>query len=208
MIKVVEHPLIKCKLSIMRDKETKDLYFRNCLDEITSLMTFEALKDVKVSERDETYVTPTGVTLKRVKLDKHVILAPILRAGTGMVDGVRKMIPNSRVGYIGMYRDETTLKPVEYFFKMPNDKGATVIILDPMLATGGSLIAAIDSVKAHGFNDIRCICLIAAPEGKAAVEAKYPDIDVFVASIDEKLNDIGYILPGLGDAGDRIFGTK
>lgn len=208
MIKVIEHPLIKCKLSIMRDKETADLYFRNCLDEITSLMTFEALKDLKICEVEPKYETPTGCTLKRVKLEKHITLAPILRAGTGMVEGVRKMVPNARVGYIGMYRDEKTLKPVEYFFKLPNDKDSTVIILDPMLATGGSLIAAIEDVKAHGYSDIRCICLIAAPEGKAAVEAKFPEIDVYVASVDEKLNDVGYILPGLGDAGDRIFGTK
>jgi len=208
MFKVIDHPLIRCKLSIMRDENTADLYFRNCLDEIASLMTFEALKDLKVTTLDATFRTPTGCTLNKIKLEKHITLAPVLRAGTGMVEGVRKMIPNAHVGYIGMYRDEKTLKPVEYFFKMPNDKDAEVIILDPMCATGGSLVEAIDSVIAHGFHNIRCMCLIAAPEGVKFVESRYPNIDVYVAAIDDKLNDVGYILPGLGDAGDRIFGTK
>lgn len=207
MIKVIQHPLIDCKLSIMRDKNTKDLAFRTCLDEIASLMTSEALRDLRTVEAEE-YETPTGCTLKRVRLANDIILAPVLRAGTGMVEGVRRMVPNARVGYIGMYRDEETLKPVEYYFKLPNDKEATVIILDPMLATGGSLVAAIDNVKAHGYKNIRCMCLIAAPEGVKVVEEHYPEIDVYVASIDERLNDVGYILPGLGDAGDRIFGTK
>jgi len=207
MVKEIKHPLISCKLSIMRDKNTKDLFFRNCLDEIASLMTSEAFKDLPTVESGE-IETPTGCVIPRIRMAKELILAPVLRAGVGMVEGVRKMVPFAKVGYIGMYRDEKTLQPVEYFFKLPNDKDATVVILDPMLATGGSLIAAINAVKAHGYNDIRCICLIAAPEGKKAVEEAYPDIDVFVASIDERLNDVGYILPGLGDAGDRIFGTK
>lgn len=207
MVTEIKHPLISCKLSIMRDKNTKDLEFRNCLDEIASLMTVEAFKDLEIVV-DRQVETPTGCFVNRMKTARELILAPVLRAGVGMVEGVRKMIPTAKVGYIGMYRDETTLKPVEYFFKLPQDKDATVVILDPMLATGGSLCAAIESVRQHGYKNIRCICLIAAPEGKEVVEKAYPEIDVYVASIDERLNDVGYILPGLGDAGDRIFGTK
>lgn len=207
MVKVITNPLIRCKLSIMRDKETLDSDFRDCLDEIASLMTCEVFKDLETVETRD-IVTPTGAKIKKVKLAKPIILAPVLRAGIGMVDGVRKMIPNARVGHIGLFRDEKTLKPVEYYFKLPPEKNSTVVILDPMLATGGSIIAAIEDVLSHGYKDIRCICLIAAPEGKKAVEKAFPDIDVYVASIDDHLNEKGYIMPGLGDAGDRIFGTK
>lgn len=207
MVKVITNPLIQCKLSIMRDKETCDYNFRSCLEEIASLMTCEVFKDLETVETRE-IETPTGAKIKKVKLAKPIILAPVLRAGIGMVDGVRKMIPNARVGHIGLYRDEKTLTPVEYYFKLPQEKDATVVILDPMLATGGSIINAISAVKEHGYKDIRCICLIGAPEGKKAVEEAYPDIDIYIAALDDHLNEHGYIMPGLGDAGDRIFGTK
>lgn len=207
MVKVVNHPLIQTKLSIMRDKNTPDVQFALCLNEIASLMTYEVFKDLKVKDGVE-IETPTGRKLPKKKLAKHIILAPVLRAGIGMVDGVKKMMPNARIGHIGLYRDETTLKPVEYFFKLPNDKDAIVVILDPMLATGGSAALAIDAVREHGYKNIRLMCLIGAPEGIKLLEEKYPEIDVYLAAADEKLNSKGYILPGLGDAGDRIFGTK
>lgn len=207
MIKLIQHPLIECKLSIMRNKNSTDLEFRTCLDEIASLMTVEALKDLETVQTRE-IETPTGAKVMKTKLAKEIILAPVLRAGVGMVEGVRRMVPKARVGYIGMYRNEETLQPVEYYFKLPDIKDATVVILDPMLATGGSITMAIDDVRKHGYTNIRCICLIAAPEGKKFVEERYPDIDVYVAAMDERLNEVGYILPGLGDAGDRIFGTK
>nr|AIF26737.1 hypothetical protein [uncultured bacterium fosmid pJB84G2] len=207
MIKLIKHPLIETKLSIMRDKDTPDAAFRTCLNEIASLMTFEVFKDLAVKEGEE-FETPTGAKLNRIKLQNHIILAPVLRAGIGMVDGVRAMMPNARVGHIGLYRNEETLKPVEYYFKLPKEKDSLVVILDPMLATGGSASAAIEAVRAHGYSNIRLMCLIGCPEGKKVLEEKYPEIDVYLASIDERLNEKGYILPGLGDAGDRIFGTK
>lgn len=207
MIKLVKHPLIETKLSIMRNLDTSDFQFRSCLNEIASLMTYEAFKDLETYEAED-ITTPTGAVTKKIKLKKHIILAPVLRAGLGMVDGVRSMMPTARVGHIGLYRDEETLKPVEYYFKLPNEKDATIVILDPMLATGGSASAAIDAVRAHGYTDIRLICLIGCPEGKKCLEEKYPDIDVYIAALDERLNEKGYILPGLGDCGDRIFGTK
>lgn len=208
MVTVVNHPLIKVKLAIMRDARTKSKEFRESLDEIASLMCFEVFKDVKTYETDETYFTPTGAELKKEKLENKIILAPILRAGIGMVDGVRNMIPTARIGHIGMYRDEETLIPHEYYFKLPKVDNPLVVVCDPMLATGGSAIAAIDAIKKRGYKNIRLMCLVGCPEGCKAVTEAHPDVDIYIASIDSHLNEKGYIMPGLGDAGDRIFGTK
>lgn len=207
MLKLITHPLIQAKLSIMRNEETPDFHFTSCLNEIASLMTYEAFKDLEVVD-GKTIKTPTGASIKHKKLKKHIILAPVLRAGIGMVDGVKAMMPNARVGYIGLYRNEETLQPVEYYFKLPNEKDAIVVILDPMLATGGSASAAIDLVRKHGYTNIRLICLIGAPEGVKVIEEKYPEVDLYLAAVDDRLNEKGYIMPGLGDCGDRIFGTK
>lgn len=208
MLTIVDHPLIKVKLAIMRDEKTKSKEFRESLDEIASLMSYEVFKDVGVHEIDEEYNTPTGARLKKVKLDNKIILAPILRAGIGMVDGIRKMIPTARIGHIGMYRDEETLIPHEYYFKLPKVENPLVVVVDPMLATGGSAIAAIDAIKKRGYTNIRLMCLVGCPEGVKNVEAKHPDVHIFLAVLDSHLNNKGYIIPGLGDAGDRIFGTK
>lgn len=208
MVKVVDHPLIKIKLAIMRDEKTKSKEFRESLDEIASLMCFEVFKDLGTHQIEDTYRTPTGIELHKEKLDYKIILAPILRAGIGMVDGVRNMIPTARIGHIGMYRDEETLIPHEYYFKLPVVENPLVVICDPMLATGGSAIAAIDAVKKRGYNNIRLMCLVGCPKGVEAVSKVHPDVNIYIAAIDEKLNENGYIIPGLGDAGDRIFGTK
>ena len=208
MLTIIRHPLIEVKLSIMRDEGTKSKEFRESLDEIASLMSYEVFKDIKIYETEDTYFTPTGVKLHRKKPVNKIVLAPILRAGIGMVDGVRNMIPTARIGHIGMFRDEETLKPVEYFFKLPVVDNPLVLIVDPMLATGGSAVAAIESCKKRGYNNIRLMCLVGVPEGVKAVEEAHPDVHIYLASLDEKLNEKGYILPGLGDAGDRIFGTK
>ena len=208
MLTIVKHPLIQVKLSIMRDKNTKSKEFRETLDEIGSLMSFEVFKDINVNDSNELIETPTGVQLPKKKLANKIILAPILRAGIGMVDGVRNMIPTARIGHIGMYRNEETLVPVEYYFKLPIAENPLVVIVDPMLATGGSAIAAINAVKSRGYSNIRLMCLVGCPEGVEAVEKAFPDVHIYLASLDEKLNEKGYILPGLGDAGDRIFGTK
>lgn len=208
MVKVVDHPLIKVKLAIMRDEKTKSKEFRENLDEIASLMCFEVFKDINIHEIDETYTTPTGAVLPKIKLDYKIILAPILRAGIGMVDGVRNMIPTARIGHIGMYRDEKTLQPHEYYFKLPQVDNPLVVVCDPMLATGGSAIAAIDAIKKRGYKNIRLMCLVGCPEGVKTFTEAHPDVDLYIAAIDSHLNDKGYIMPGLGDAGDRIFGTK
>ncbi len=208
MLTICKHPLIDVKLSIMRDERTKSKEFRESLDEIASLMCYEVFKDVKTINSNENIVTPTGITLPKVKLESKIILAPILRAGIGMVDGVRNMIPTARIGHIGMYRNEETLEPIEYYFKLPVVDNPLVVVVDPMLATGGSAISAISAIKKRGYNNIRLMCLVGAPQGVKAVEEAFPDVHIFLASLDEKLNEKGYILPGLGDAGDRIFGTK
>lgn len=208
MVKVVDHPLIQVKLNIMRDERTKSKEFRENLDEIASLMCFEVFRDLKVHEERETITTPTGAVLPKLKLDYKIILAPILRAGIGMVDGVRNMIPTARIGHIGMYRDEETMIPHEYYFKLPVVDNPLVVICDPMLATGGSACAAISAVKQRGYKNIRLMCLVGVQEGIDAVTKAHPDVDIYIAAIDEKLNEKCYILPGLGDAGDRIFGTK
>ena len=208
MLTICKHPLIEVKLSIMRDEKTKSKEFRESLDEIASLMCYEIFKDLKVVTSEETYKVPTGVTLHKRKLESKIVLVPILRAGIGMVDGVRNMIPTARIGHIGMYRDEETLEPHEYYYKLPEVENPLIVICDPMLATGGSAIAAINAVKKRGYTNIRLMCLVGAPEGVKAVEEAYPEVPIYLATLDEKLNDKGYILPGLGDAGDRIFGTK
>lgn len=208
MVKVVKHPLIDIKLAKMRDEKTKSKEFRESLDEIGSLMCYEVFKDIGTHETEETYMTPTGSQLKKIKLDYKIVLAPILRAGIGMVDGVRNMIPTARIGHIGMYRDEETLEPHEYYFKLPKVENPLVVVVDPMLATGGSAIAAINAIKARGYNHIRLMCLVGCPEGVEAVSKAHPDVDIYLATIDSHLNENGYIIPGLGDAGDRIFGTK
>ena len=210
MLHIVDHPLIKLKLSIMRDEKTKSKEFRENLNEISSLLSYEVFKDCKVHNEKETFTTPTGSVLPKVKLDLKIVLVAILRAGVGMLDGVRNMIPTARVGHIGMYRDEETLQPHEYYYKLPDvpKDESLILIVDPMLATGGSAIAAIQAIKSRGFKHIRLMCLVGCPEGVKAVEEAFPDVDIYLAAVDEKLNEHGYIIPGLGDAGDRIFGTK
>lgn len=208
MLTIVKHPLIDVKLSIMRDERTKSKEFRESLNEIASFMCFEVFRDLKTYEAEETFNTPTGITLPRVKLEQKIIIAPILRAGIGFCDGIKSMIPTARIGHIGMYRNEETLQPVEYYFKLPEVENPLVLIVDPMLATGGSAVAAIDACKKRGYKNIRLMCLVGVPEGVKTVEEAHPDVHIYLASLDEKLNEKGYILPGLGDAGDRIFGTK
>ena len=205
---IVKHPLIDVKLSILRDEATKSKEFRENLNEIASFMCYEVFKDIKVYDSQETYNTPTGVTLPRKKLENKIVIAPILRAGIGFCDGIKNMIPTARIGHIGMYRNEETLEPVEYYFKLPVVENPLVLIVDPMLATGGSAVAAIDACKKRGYNNIRLMCLVGAPEGLKVVEKAHPDVHIYLASLDERLNEKGYIMPGLGDAGDRIFGTK
>ena len=205
---IVKHPLIEVKLSILRDEATKSKEFRENLNENASFMCYEVFKDIKVYDSQETYNTPTGVTLPRKKLENKIVIAPILRAGIGFCDGIKNMIPTARIGHIGMYRNEETLEPVEYYFKLPVVENPLVLIVDPMLATGGSAVAAIDACKKRGYNNIRLMCLVGAPEGLKVVEKAHPDVHIYLASLDERLNEKGYIMPGLGDAGDRIFGTK
>ena len=206
MVTVLNHPLITHKLAIMRDEKTCTKDFSQQLDEIASLMAYEVSRDLPV--KDVEVKTPMAVC-KTQMLAKDVILVPILRAGMGMTQGIRNLIPTAKVGFIGLYRNEETLEPVEYFAKFPkNLDDAIVMVLDPMLATGGSSSAALDMIKKRGAENIKLVCLVGAPEGVKYVEEHHPDVDIYLAALDEKLNDIGYIVPGLGDAGDRIFGTK
>ena len=206
MVTVLNHPLITHKLAIMRDEKTCTKDFSQQLDEIASLMAYEVSRDLPV--KDVEVKTPMAVC-KTQMLAKDVILVPILRAGMGMTQGIRNLIPTAKVGFIGLYRNEETLEPVEYFAKFPkNLDDAIVMVLDPMLATGGSSSAALDMIKKRGAKNIKLVCLVGATEGVKYVEEHHPDVDIYLAALDEKLNDIGYIVPGLGDAGDRIFGTK
>lgn len=206
MLKVLEHPLITHKLTQMRRKECGTKDFRANLDEIAGLMAYEISRDLPLRTVDiETPVSP--YTTK--ELAKDIVLVPILRAGLGMVNGIANLIPTVKIAHIGLYRDEETLEPHTYFEKYPkNVKDAVVMIVDPMLATGGSANAAIDMVKKQGAKNIRLVCLVGAPECVKAVEEAHPEVDIYLAALDEKLNEHGYIVPGLGDAGDRIFGTK
>ena len=205
MLKVIDHPLIRHKLTIMRNKETDNKEFRQNLDEIAGLMTFEVTKDLTLKEVEiETPIT----SYKGQSLEKNVVLVPILRAGLGMVNGIMNLISDVQIAHIGLYRDEKTLKPVPYFEKYPDNLSKSdVLIVDPMLATGGSSIAAIEMVKKQGAQSIRLVCLVGCPEGVKAVEQAQPDVDIYLAALDDHLNENGYIVPGLGDAGDRIFGT-
>ena len=204
---VLDHPLIQHKLSIIRDKNCGTREFRQCVNEIAELMVYEVSRDMPLE--DVEVETPiTKATTKRLA-GKKVVVVPILRAGIGMVDGILELIPAAKVGHIGMYRDEETLQPHEYFVKMPDDlENREMIIVDPMLATGGSAIMAVDALKKRGAKSIKFVCLVAAPEGVKAFREAHPDVDIYSASLDEYLNEDGYIVPGLGDAGDRLFGTK
>jgi uracil phosphoribosyltransferase len=204
---VIEHPLIQHKLSILRDKSTPTKLFKELVDEIAMLMAFEATRDLPLETID--IETPLEHVPAQRLAGYEPVLVPILRAGLGMVDGIRALMPSARVGHVGLYRDHDTLQPVEYYFKVPPDLGQRdVFVLDPMLATGGSAVDAIANLKAAGAKRIRFMCLVAAPEGAARLTAAYPDVPVFAAALDRELNANGYILPGLGDAGDRLFGTK
>ena len=206
MLKVLNHPLITHKLTQMRKITTGTKDFREQLDEIAGLMAYEISRDLPLHDID--IVTPVAPT-KAQELAKDVVLVPILRAGLGMVDGIRGLIPTAKVGHIGLYRDEKTLEPHEYFAKFPsNMPDSVVMVLDPMLATGGSASAAITMLKRRHATTIKLVCLVGAPEGVARIAKDHPDVDIYLAALDEKLNEHGYIVPGLGDAGDRIFGTK
>lgn len=203
----ITHPLIQHKLAYIRDKNTGSKDFRDLVQEVAMLMAYEVTRDIQLEEVE--IETPICTTKCSVLAGKKMAIVPILRAGLGMVDGMLKIIPAAKVGHIGMYRNEETLQPVEYFCKLPQDiNERDVIITDPMIATGGSAIDAISALKTRGAINIRIMCLIAAPEGIKAITDAHPDVDIYVASIDEKLNEKGYIVPGLGDAGDRLFGTK
>lgn len=204
---IADHPLIQHKVTLLRDKNTGSKEFRELIQEITELMCYEATRDLPTCEVE--VETPIALTRSRVIAGRKLAFVPILRAGIGMVDGAIELVPAAKVGHIGLFRDPETLKPVEYYCKMPGDiTERDVIVLDPMLATGGSAIDAIARVKDFQPKSIKFMCIIAAPEGLHALQQAHPDVQIYCASLDERLNDHGYIVPGLGDAGDRIFGTK
>mgnify|MGYP004489124135 FL=1 len=206
-ITITNHPLIQHKLSILRDKNTASKEFRALIGEIAMLMCYEATRDLQLKEVE--IETPVAKAKVKQLSGKKLAIVPILRAGLGMVDGVTALIPSARVGHIGLYRDPATLMPVEYYCKLPHDiEERDVIVVDPMCATGGSAIDAISLIKKRGPKNIKFMCTIAAPEGLKALSEKHPDVDIYCAALDECLNEHGYIVPGLGDAGDRIFGTK
>ncbi len=204
---VLDHPLVQHKVAIMRDKTTGTKAFKELVKELATLITYEATRDLAL--KDVRVETPVATANCKMLQGRKLAIVPILRAGLGMVEGVQTIIPAAKVGHIGLYRDPETLKPVEYYCKMPPDIGERdVFVVDPMLATGGSACDAIRLIKERGAKNIKFLGLIAAPEGIAKLRAEHPDVDIYVAALDEKLNDHGYIVPGLGDAGDRIFGTK
>ena len=206
MLHVLDHPLIKHKLTQMRQKDTGTKDFRQNLDEIAGLMAYEITRDVPTQK--VSIVTPVA-PCETEELAKEIVLVPILRAGLGMVNGIRNLVPTAKVGHVGLYLDEETLEPHEYYAKFPSNlPEAVVFVLDPMLATGGSASAAITIVKQRGAKMVKLICLVGAPEGVQRIVEDHPDVDIYLAALDEKLNEHGYIVPGLGDAGDRIFGTK
>lgn len=204
---VLDHPLIQHKLTLLRKKETSSMEFRQLLTEITMLMGYELTRDLSLTEVE--IETPMEKCTGQILEGKKMALVPVLRAGLGMVDGLLKLIPGARVGHVGLYRDPETFEPVEYYCKMPKDlEEREIIVLDPMLATGGSLAAAVNFVKERGAQNIRCLCLLAAPEGIEAFHKLHPEVDIYVAAMDRELDENAYIRPGIGDAGDRIFGTK
>ncbi|MBT6276866.1 MAG: uracil phosphoribosyltransferase [Chromatiales bacterium] len=204
---VVDHPLVQHKLSLMRRKDTATSKFRQLLREISLLLGYEVMRDLAIESR--TIETPMQSMDAPFLSGKKLVLVSILRAGNGLLEGMLDLVPSARVGHVGLYRDPVTLEAVEYYFKMPDAlKDRPVLALDPMLATANSAIAAIGKLKSVGANDIKMVCLLAAPEGVAAFQSAHPDVPIFAAAVDEKLNEHGYILPGLGDAGDRIYGTK
>ncbi len=204
---IADHPLIQHKVTLLRDKNTSSKQFRELIQEITELMVYESTRDLPMCEVE--VETPLAKTTGYQIAGRKLAFVPILRAGLGMVDGAVELVPSARVGHIGLYRDETTLKPVEYYCKLPGDiHEREVIVLDPMLATGGSAVDAIGQIKKRGPKSIKFMCIIAAPEGLKTLQEAHPDVQIYCASLDERLNENGYIVPGLGDAGDRIFGTK
>jgi uracil phosphoribosyltransferase len=204
---VFDHPLIQHKLTYIRDVNTGTKQFRELVEEVAMLMAYEATRDLTLEET--TIQTPVSEAKTKVLSGKKLGVVPILRAGLGMVDGILSLIPSAKVGHIGLYRDPESLQPVEYYCKLPTDlEERELITVDPMLATGGSAVAAITFMKQRGAKNIKLMCLIASPEGVETVQKAHPDVDIYVAAIDEKLNDHGYITPGLGDAGDRLYGTK
>lgn len=204
---ILDHPLIQHKLTIIRNEHCGTREFRQVVNEIAELMAYEVSRDMPLE--DVEVKTPVQVTTAKQLAGKKVVIVPILRAGLGMVDGILELIPAAKVGHVGMYRDEETLQPHEYFVKMPEDlENREMIVVDPMLATGGSAIMAVDALKKRGAKTIKFVCLVAAPEGVKALRETHPDIDVYAAALDDHLNEDGYIVPGLGDAGDRLFGTK
>ena len=205
-INVVNHPLLQAKMTILRDKDTKSVTFRHIISEVAALLTFETTRDLPV---EEVKVTTPLCETTGCRIKGSVTVVPILRAGLGFMEGVLSVIPEANVGHIGMSRNEETLLPMEYYCKLPADCAEReVFVVDPMLATGGSSIAAIQLLKDKGCKSIRLLCIIAAPEGVKAMQEAHPDVDIYIGALDQKLNDHGYIVPGLGDAGDRIFGTK
>ena len=204
---ILDHPLVQHKVSLLRDKTTGTKEFKALVSELAMLLCYEATRDLPTEE--VAIETPIAVAKTRVLSGRKLALVPILRAGLGMVDGMLALIPAAKVGHIGLYRNEETLEPVEYYCKLPKDIAEReVIVLDPMLATGGSSIAAIDILKKHGCNTIKLVCLVGCPEGVEALQKAHPDVDLYIAAIDDHLNEHKYIVPGLGDAGDRLFGTK
>ncbi len=206
-VHLIDHPLVQHKLTLMRKKDASTNSFRSLLNELAMLMAYEVTRDMPTQEVE--IETPLEKMKARVIDGKKLVLVSILRAGTGILDGMLSVVPGARVGHIGLYRDPKTLKPVEYYFKMPQDMSERdVLVVDPMLATGNSAIAAVARIKALHPKSIKFVCLLTCPEGIAALHQAHPDVDIFTAAIDRQLNDHGYILPGLGDAGDRIFGTK
>jgi len=204
---IINHPLVKAKITQMRDKNTSTKEFGELVDEISGLMCYEITRDLELEEVE--VETPVAKTIGYKMKGNDIAIVPILRAGLGMVKGIHTLIPTAKIGHIGLYRDHDTLEPVEYLCKLPIDLGSRdVILVDPMLATGGSAIKAIEILKDKGAKSVRLACLVGCPEGVEAVQNAYPDVPIFLAALDEKLNEIGYIIPGLGDAGDRLYGTK
>ena len=204
---VIDHPLIQHKLTMIREKNCGTKVFREVVNDIAMLMAYEVSRDMPLE--DVVIETPMGKSTQKTLSGKKVAIIPILRAGIGMVDGILELIPAAKVGHVGLYRDEETLQPHEYFVKLPEDIASRqLFVVDPMLATGGSAIMAIDSLKERGASNIKFVCLVAVPEGVKALQEAHPDVDIYTAALDERLNEDGYIVPGLGDAGDRLFGTK